>query len=125
MEKNKVKVIIANTEYTLVTEEAPEYVQRVAILVDRKISEITTSNPHLSTAMSAMLTAINLADDFLKNDASADNLRGNVAEYSKKIGELEARLSEKAARIAELEKEIEKLKLESSRSTSAHGGNRH
>ncbi len=125
MEKNKVKVIIANTEYTLVTEEEPEYVQRVAILVDKKVSEITACNPHLSTAMSAMLTAINLADDLLKNDASADNLRGSVAEYSKKIGRLEAEASEKDAKIEKLEKEIGELKLEKAKRDSAHGGSKH
>lgn len=111
MEKNRVKVIISNTEYTLVTSETPEYVQRVAIFVDKKISEITQNNPHLSTAMSAMLTAINLADDCLKNKDSADTLRDSVAEYSKNNSKLTETLSDKDAKIKELEGEIQKLKL--------------
>ena len=119
MEKNKVKVIINNTEYTLVTPEKPEYVQRVAILVDKKIAEITEVNPHLSTAMTAMLSAINLADDFLKNEDSADNLRSQIAEYSKDNKSMESDITEKNGRIKELEKEVERLKIALAKAESA------
>lgn len=119
MEKNKVKVIINNTEYTLVTPEKPEYVQRVAILVDKKIAEITEVNPHLSTAMTAMLSAINLADDFLKNEDSADNLRSQIAEYSKGNKSMESDITEKNGRIKELEKEVERLKIALAKAESA------
>ena len=118
MEKNKVKVIINNTEYTLVTPEKPEYVQRVAILVDKKIAEITEVNPHLSTAMTAMLSAINLADDFLKNEDSADN---QIAEYSKGNKSMEYDITEKNGRIKELEKEVERLKIALAKAESAKG----
>ncbi len=119
MEKNKVKVIINNTEYTLVTPEKPEYVQRVAILVDKKIAEITEVNPHLSTAMTAMLSAINLADDFLKNEDSADNLRNQVAEYSKSNKSMNSDITEKNKHIKELEKEVERLKIALAKAESA------
>lgn len=121
MEKNKVKVIISNTEYTLVTPEKPEYVQRVAILVDKKIAEITEVNPHLSTAMTAMLSAINLADDFLKNEDSADNLRNQVAEYSKSNKSMNSDITEKSKHIKELEKEIERLKIALAKAESSKG----
>lgn len=121
MEKNKVKVIINNTEYTLVTPEKPEYVQRVAILVDKKIAEITEVNPHLSTAMTAMLSAINLADDFLKNEDSADNLRNQVAEYSKSNKSMNSDITEKSKHIKELEKEIERLKIALAKAESSKG----
>lgn len=111
MEKNKVNVKINKTDYTLVTGEEPEYVQRVAILVDKKISEITANNPHLSTAMSAMLTAINIADDYLKNEDSADNLRTEFSDYSKKLKELGNELEEKNKEIQKLEKEVQELKI--------------
>ena len=121
MEINKVKVIINNTEYTLVTPEKPEYVQRVAILVDKKIAEITEVNPHLSTAMTAMLSAINLADDFLKNKDSADNLRNQVAEYSKSNKSMNSDITEKSKHIKELEKEIERLKIALAKAESSKG----
>lgn len=127
MEKNKVKVIIGGTEYTLVTPEQAEYVQRVAILVDKKISEITEYNPHLSTAMSAMLTAINLSDDYLKLESASDNLRNQVAEYSKNEHTAKSQLDEKTKqlgeleqKVQELEREVQDLKIELAKTESNH-----
>lgn len=119
MEKNKVKVIIGGMEYTLVTPEEAEYVQRVAILVDKKLSEITEYNPHLSTAMAAMLTSINLADDYLKIDDSMDNLRKQVAEYSKSEQTASGAIVERDKRIEELEKEVQNLKIELAKTEAA------
>ena len=116
MEKNRVKVIINNTEYKLVTPEEPEYVQRVAILVDRKIAEITENNPHLSTAMISLLAAINISDDYLKLEADMDNLRKQITEYSKNQSLLSAKLAEKTATAERQEKEIQDLKIELARS---------
>ncbi len=65
-EKNKITVIIAGREYYRVGEESQEYMQKVALYVARKIGEILRKNNRLSTAMAAMLTAINLADEFIR-----------------------------------------------------------
>lgn len=115
MEKNKVVVRINGMDYTLVTPEKAEYVQRVAILADKKMSEISEHNPHLSTAMLAMLTAINLADDCLKLEDGADNLRKQVAEYSKKEQDTRGELEESQKKSAALEKEVQSLKIELAR----------
>ena len=44
MEKNKVKVLIKGQEYTLVTAESAEYVQRVAVRVDKTLAAIAEGN---------------------------------------------------------------------------------
>ena len=90
-------------------------------LLIKKIAEITEANPHLSTAMTAMLSAINLADDFLKNEDSADNLRNQVAEYSKSNKSMNSDITEKNKHIKELEKEIERLKIALAKAESAKG----
>ena len=41
MEKRKVEVKINNIEYTLVSNEPEEYVQRVAVLVNKRMNQIT------------------------------------------------------------------------------------
>ena len=53
-------------EYTIVSNESEEYVQRVALLVNKKISEVKSQNSHLSTAMLAVMAAMNLADELFK-----------------------------------------------------------
>jgi len=115
MEKNKVKVLINNAEYTLVTAEPAEYVQRVAVKVDRKLKEIKKDNPQLTNVMAAMLTAINLSDEYIKLEDAADNLRKQVADYSKNEMKLTAALDDRTAKVEELEKTVQELKIELAR----------
>ncbi|MBQ2932804.1 MAG: cell division protein ZapA [Clostridia bacterium] len=112
MEKKKVKVLINGAEYTLVTHEPAEYVQRVAVRVDKALSEIAKVDKTLSTAMLAMLTSINLADELIRQEDNADNLRKQVAESLKNETQLSAKVSQQTARIRELEENIQELKIE-------------
>ncbi len=121
MEKKKVKVLINGAEYTLVTAEPAEYVQRVAVRVDRAISEISQSDKRLSTAMLAMLTSINLADELLRVEDTADNLRKEIADYSKSSIQLSTQIDEKTKRIEELEQTVQKLQIELAKSTARNG----
>ena len=64
--KNKVGVRICGKDYALMGVESDEYIQRVGLYIDKKMNEITRTNNKLSTSMVAVLTAINVADDFFK-----------------------------------------------------------
>ncbi|MCX7708882.1 MAG: cell division protein ZapA [Clostridia bacterium] len=64
--KNKVEVRIAGKEYVLVGVESDEYIQKVGLYIDRKMNEVMRTNSRLSTSMAAVLTSINVADDFFK-----------------------------------------------------------
>ncbi|AUS95164.1 cell division protein ZapA [Clostridium thermosuccinogenes] len=65
-QKNKVEVRIAGYDYTLVGTESDEYIQKIGLYVDKKMNEIMKANSKLSTSMAAILTAINVADDYFK-----------------------------------------------------------
>ena len=121
MEKQRVKVLINGAEYTLVTAEPAEYVQRVAIRVDRALAEIGRDNGHLSTAMLSMLTSINLADQLLRTEDAADNLRKEITEYSKKEVELNALLTEKTTKVETLERKVQELQIELAKSNARNG----
>lgn len=73
-EKHKVEVRIAGKDYTLVGFESDEYIHKVAIYIDKKMNEIMRTNNRLSTAMAAVLTAINVADDYFKAYESENQL---------------------------------------------------
>lgn len=64
--KNRVSVRIMGQDYKLVSEEPLEYMQSVAAFVDERMMEIATGNKKLSTAMIAVLTALNVADEYFK-----------------------------------------------------------
>lgn len=90
--KNKVEIRIAGKDYTVVGVESEEYIQRVGLYIDRKMNEIMKVNNKLSTSMVAVLTAINVADDYLKNHESELNLK---KEFKKLSEDYEALKNEK------------------------------
>ncbi|NTV88776.1 MAG: cell division protein ZapA [Clostridiales bacterium] len=95
--KNKVEVKIAGKDYTIVGTESEEYIQRVGLYVDRKMIEIMRGNNKLSTSMAAVLTAMNVADDFFKAHESEVLLKREL----KKLHEDFEQLREEKARLTE------------------------
>lgn len=82
MEKNKITIMINNQEYTLMSEESKEYMENVAKYIDKKIGEIVyASGGSLTMQDTAILAAINIADDYFKSEESADNLRSQIKQY--------------------------------------------
>ncbi len=65
-EPKSVKVTIYGREYTLRGDAAPEYVQKVAQLVDRRMREIAEQSGIAVTSKIAILAAVNLADELLR-----------------------------------------------------------
>lgn len=98
--KNKVDVKIAGKDYTLVGVESDEYIQKVGLYIDRKMNEIMKANSRLSTSMAAVLTAINVADDFFKayeNEAATQKELKKAQEELDRISELNKILSNENA----------------------------
>ena len=73
--KNKVELRIAGKDYSVVGTEPVEYIHRVGLYVDRKMTEILRLNNKLSTSLAAVLTAINVVDDLFKCKESEHNLK--------------------------------------------------
>ena len=65
MEKQKITVRVAGKNYTLVSSDPPEYVRRVAALVDRRLKEMEIATGLPENQVMA-LTCFNLADELLK-----------------------------------------------------------
>ena len=73
--KNKVELRIAGKDYTVVGTEPEEYIQRVGHYIDRKMCDIMRTSNQLSTSLAAVLTAINIGDDYLKCRESEAGLK--------------------------------------------------
>ncbi|NLW02868.1 MAG: cell division protein ZapA [Clostridiaceae bacterium] len=87
-EKNKVTVRIAGNEYILCGTEPPEYIQKIAFMVDKKLRDITRKNHLLSTSMASVLTAVNMADELVKMQEAYDKSEYELKELKKKLQEL-------------------------------------
>jgi len=130
VQKNKVQVRIAGKEYSLVGVESDEYIQKVGLYIDKKMNEVMKNNNKLSTSLAAVLTAINVADDYFKVYESEANLKKQLSEaldelkilreekkrlsdeneeLSKKVTELRLELAKREAELREVRNSLEKF----------------
>ncbi|MDR2505933.1 MAG: cell division protein ZapA [Oscillospiraceae bacterium] len=72
MDKSKMTVRIAGHEYSIVSTDDPEHVQRVARYVDRRMSDLAAAS-RLPAPMVSVMTAMNIAEEMLR--AQDENVR--------------------------------------------------
>lgn len=90
---NRITVSICGEDYTLLAEENPSYMQKVAALVDAKMTEIMASG-RVSRMDAAVLVAANLADELLKQQGITENLRSQLKGYLDDMNKAKNELSE-------------------------------
>ncbi|HOJ79786.1 MAG TPA: cell division protein ZapA [Clostridiales bacterium] len=86
--KNKVELRIAGKDYTIVGSEPEEYIHRVGLYVDKKMTDILKINNKLSTSMAAVLTAINVVDDLFKSRDSEQELKNQLKKATEELEKL-------------------------------------
>ena len=90
--KNKVVVTIAGREYTLVAVEDEDYVRKCAAHVDAQLKEV--SGARIPQADAAVLCAMNIADQYFREQEAAENLRRQIKEGLEEANRLKMELSE-------------------------------
>ena len=111
--RNKVELRISGKDYMLVGAEPEEYIQRVGHYIDKKMSEIMRTSNKLSTSMAAVLTAINVGDDFFKCHENEMSLKKELKRAQEEIESLRAdkqRLTQENSTLGSLNTSI-KLEL--------------
>lgn len=93
MAKIKTTVRVAGRDYTLVGEDSEEQIRRVAIYVDRKMTELAMAS-RLDAQTVAVLTAMNIADDLIKAQDENTHLRRELLSMQEKLASI--RSDEKA-----------------------------
>ncbi len=81
MEKNKVKVTICGTEYTISAEDDKEYLAELGQELNDRMTGLLKENQRLSITQCAVLSALEYLDAFKKADANAENLRSQIQDY--------------------------------------------
>ena len=90
---NRITVSICGDDYTLMAEESPSYMQKVAAMVDAEMGEIMASG-RVGRLDAAVLASANLADQLLKQQASTENLRSQLKDYLDDANKAKSELSE-------------------------------
>lgn len=111
-EKSTVSVRINGYEYKISSTEPEEYIQKVAFYVDKKMSALSERDQRLSTAMAAVLTAVNVADDYFKAQEDADNLRGQLLKYVEEANQSRMELDKLKLDVERDREEIQNYRIE-------------
>lgn len=121
--KNNTKVLIGGNVYTLSGNESEEYIQRIALYLNKKMDSLKESNNGqlMNTRLLNVLLAINIADDFFKerdqnesymqkdmvNTELMDSLKSQVAEAEKDRITLEHKINALEIDIKSYKKELD------------------
>ena len=77
----KIKIKIANEEYSIMTDDNLEYVAQLGEELDKKLTAIISNSTRISVTQAAIVTALEYADAAKKCEITADNLRNQIQEY--------------------------------------------
>jgi cell division protein ZapA len=105
VDKQKIIVTIAEQEFSLVSDEPEEHVHKTAGLVDEEINAVRTAVPSLSATSAATLSAVNLADRFIRAQETADSLRAQLKDYLEEVARAKNDLAETRRELNRLKKE--------------------
>lgn len=117
---NKVKVSILGKDYTLMTEESPNYVYGLARALEAQIKD-KMENGGVSQYNAAIMTALSAMDDYHKSKAQLDAISDQGKSYVDDAGrvriERDAALREiesLKSKVAQLENSLKLKKLKES-----------
>jgi len=72
--RNRLTVEIFGQQYNLTGKASPGQMRQVASYVDEKMRQIADKNPRLDTTRLAVLSAVNIADDYLQLKKTYDEI---------------------------------------------------
>ena len=107
--ENKVKVRIIGREYTLGTDNSPEYTRGLAEELDDKMNAMLSESRTLSGIDVAILCALDAMDEAQHAGANADNIRLQLGDYVAAADRAQANAETYKKEIASLKKRIEEL----------------
>lgn len=110
MNKNRVHLKICGANYTLVTDDDPQYVEELAAELDQEMRNIINSNTSLSTTQAAVLVALDCSDTCKKTTASSDNLRAQIKDYLEDSARARMEVDVARREIERLNREISTLR---------------
>lgn len=83
--KKSYDVKVFNQNFSVKSEADEQYVRQVASFVDQKIREIGEKSPSVSSLNVALLTAMNIADEFLKLNRDRESKNKKLAKQVKSL----------------------------------------
>ena len=80
MDRNKVKITIGGANYTVLTDNSPNYTESLASEIDSKLGAITAGSKFITDTQAAVILSLEYADERRKLAAERDELRERLKE---------------------------------------------
>lgn len=108
---NKIKLTIGGINYYVTSDEPQETMEQLGKEVNDKIAEISNANMNLSTTMSAVLAALDFADE--RNQAKSENesLKETIEKTNAESAAARLEVEEARREIERLSRENRQLRL--------------
>ena len=87
METNSIKVKIGGTEYALRSDSDPDYLKELAEFIDNRMRNFEGTANLKSPVKIAVLTALNIADDYFRLKKKHEKLVNEIESTSEEIAE--------------------------------------
>lgn len=100
--KNQVKVNIYGRSYPMMTDESPEYTERLADILNNRFLKLREQKATLSIQDAAAIISLECIDELVKNKQTEQNIRTQISAYADDA-------NESRAEVEKLQKEIERL----------------
>ncbi|MBN8208541.1 cell division protein ZapA [Bacillus sp. NTK071] len=78
--KIRTTVEIYGEQYTIVGDKSHQHIREVSNLVDEKMSEIKGLNPYLDTKRLAVLTAVNIVNEYVMIKKELEEMKKKLRE---------------------------------------------
>ncbi len=104
--ENRVVVTICGQDYTLISTETPTYMQQLGAYVSQKMTELQ-SGGQFGRADAAVLAAVNIADELMKERSAAEQLRVQIRQSSDEAGKAQIELSELKREVFRLQQKLD------------------
>ncbi len=102
---NKIRITVGGIDYIISSQDDETYVRKIGDELNTKLDSLARSNPYLSTAMVAILAALDYLDSSKKATAAIEEVKADLKSTSEELAC--ARLEIDGAR-----REIERLNRE-------------
>ncbi len=99
--KKKYSIEIANIPLTIVSNEDPSFVENIASILNKRISEMTQNNRFVSTLDACILCSLDYLSDKIKAEKKLRAYECQLSTYETNIQRLRAELDAANARLAE------------------------
>ena len=117
--KQKYSLSIADVELNVTVDEAPEKVEYIVGVIDRKMRDILLKSKYCPKTQAALLCALDLCADKVKAKEEIDALNDEIASLNEKLKESDDKYARTQRLTANLEREKARIEIENMRLRAA------